>query len=171
MSNTQLFAGLANPAGVSVVRDNDNWFVLAANSTNGKVNVQNLGSSLSAATPTLIGNVELGGGGPAGINLVKDQSDWFAFVTMESSNLFKKINYRNPCNVNILTSTDTSPSNIVFNTGGNYKVCLEATDASGNIDQFSQVVPVFIAPVSDFSVTGNCLGDLTVFTDLSLIHI
>jgi len=165
VSNTQLFAGLANPAGVSVVRDNDNWFVLAANSTNGKVNVQNLGSSLSAATPTLIGNVELGGGGPAGINLVKDQSDWFAFVTMESSNLFKKINYRNPCNVNILTSTDTSPSNIVFNTGGNYKVCLEATDASGNIDQFSQVVPVFIAPVSDFSVTGNCLGDLTVFTD------
>lgn len=165
VSNSQLFAGLGNPSGVSVARDNNNWFVFAANSTNGKVNVQNIGSSLSAATPILIGNVELGGGAPAGINLIKDQSNWYAFVTMESSNLFKKINFRNLCDVNTLISTDINPSNIMFNTGGNYKVCLEAMDALGDVDQFTQVVPVFIAPVSDFSVTGNCFGNLTVFTD------
>ena len=165
VSNSQLYAGLANPSGVSIQRDNDNWFVFASNSTNGKVNVQNLGSTLSTPTPNLVGNVELGGGGPAGINLIKDQSDWFAFVTMEASNLFKKISFRNPCNVNTLISTDTIPGNIVFNSGGNYNVCLEAIDASGAVDQYTQVVPVFVAPVSNFSVSGNCLGDLTVFTD------
>ncbi len=164
-SNQILFAGLANPSGVSVARDNDTWYVLASNSTNGKVTVEKIGNSFSAPSPSLAGEIPLGGGNPAGINLIKESSNWYGFVTMEATNLIKKINFRNPCDVNTSTSTDMNPLNIVYSSGGNYHVSLEASDNSGNTDGYSLLVSVFISPETNFSVIGNCLGDQSVFTD------
>nr|MBP6335449.1 PKD domain-containing protein [Bacteroidia bacterium] len=169
VNSQSLFTGLANPSGVSVARDNDNWYVLASNSTNGKVVVQNIGNSFSTPTPVLSGEVELGGGNPAGINLMREASDWYAFVSMEATNAYKKINFRNVCAVNTITLTDPTPANIIFSSGGTYHVSLEATDASGNTDYFSQAVPVFIAPVTNFAVTGNCIGDQSIFIDSTFL--
>ncbi len=168
-ANAGLIGGLGNPSGVSVVQDNANWYVLASNSLNGKVTVHNIGNSFSAPSPVLEGEIELGAGNPAGINLIKHESDWFAFVTMEASNIFKKVNFRNTCNVSQAVSGDSNPVNVSYGTGGNYRISLEAMDASGNSHFSSQTVSVFISPVADFSMTGNCLGDQSQFSDSSYL--
>jgi PKD repeat protein len=165
ISNVALYASLSNPTGVSVVRDNNTWYSLTSNSLSGKISVQNIGSTLTLPAVSLVGDVVFGGGTPAGINMVKDGTDWYGYVTLESSNALKQINFRNPCSASSATSTDPSPSGIIFNTGGSHFVELEATNNSGNSDFYSLDVPVFISPMSNFSVSGHCLGEQSIFLD------
>jgi len=64
------------------------------------------------------------------------------------------------------TSTATHP-NHTFATAGLFNVKLIVTDLLGCIDSISKPVEVFEVPAAAFEATTACLGDSTVFTDLT----
>lgn len=66
------------------------------------------------------------------------------------------------------TSSTVSP-NHQYNTDGTYDVILEVEAAGSCIDRDTQQVVVYPAPVVFFDVPPVCLGDTSIFTDLSVI--
>lgn len=166
---TQFLSSLSAPTGISVVNDNNTWYLISSNTGNGKVNIAQAGSSLATGTAVYVADINLGAGNPAGINMIKEGTNWYGFVTMESTNLTKQLRFQNACDVNTSTSTDTDPASIIFNTGGTYHVAMEAYDANGISDAVSQDIVVSLAPVTAFSVSNTCFGDITQFTDSSTI--
>ncbi len=65
------------------------------------------------------------------------------------------------------TSSAQNPFHFYSNYGV-YTVTLTVTDLGGCEDQISHVVEVYEAPTADFSATAVCLGQPTLFTDLSV---
>lgn len=66
------------------------------------------------------------------------------------------------------TSTAQNPSHS-YSSPGSYTVTLVITTAEGCTDTSTQVVNVFDLPSANFSFSGQCLGLLTDFTDLSTV--
>ncbi len=66
------------------------------------------------------------------------------------------------------TSSATNPTN-TYTVGGTYTVNLIAVNVAGCPDTAKVAVPVFIAPVADFTYSNVCVGAVGVFKDLTTV--
>ncbi|MBK5284965.1 MAG: PKD domain-containing protein, partial [Bacteroidia bacterium] len=73
-------------------------------------------------------------------------------------------------NFNDTSPLDTNQNPLhTFPTPGVYNVTLYAYSVSGCVDSVTNQVTIFSPPVADFSADTACLGNMTSFTDLSLV--
>lgn len=167
--SSTLVSGLTNPSSLAVGNDNAGWYLLTSNSGSGKISVHSLGSTLNAPAPNLTGEVLLGAGAPTGLNLIREESQWFGFVMMESLNQLITLSFENPGGVSLATSNDFEPAGISFAVGGTYHVVLEASDGSGNFDRHQELLQILPAPIVNFGYRNTCFGDFTEFTDSTVL--
>jgi PKD repeat protein len=66
-------------------------------------------------------------------------------------------------------SSNTSPAYHNFNNVGNYNVALTITTAEGCVDSLNTNIQIKPSPVANFSNINLCIGDTTLFTDISQI--
>jgi len=98
--------------------------------------------------------------------LVKDSSDWHAFVLETTARTIQKIDFENPCSSTPLMSTNLNPGAINYSSAGMNYLELKSYDASGNIYFHEDSIYVVPSVVVDFNNSGNCEGNIS-FTNLS----
>ncbi|MCX6291815.1 MAG: PKD domain-containing protein [Bacteroidetes bacterium] len=176
LSNAPTLTDLGNPGGFfshpySIVLDNDGmqWVAFVQNYV-GSIYKVNMGSSiinpvLSASPVSLPGINGMG----TSITMVKENSSYYLFPSGYSAGKWAKIKYESPCNAVPATSSDSLPASAAYSSAGTYYFSLSATDIAGNTDHHFDSVTINYAPVSNFSITNSCLGDVSIFIDSSTI--
>lgn len=168
-TSQSIYSGLGNISGITVLNDNSKWLMCLSNYTSNNLIKLNIGDSLNSSSLSLLGNDIIGTGNPMGINFLKIESNWFGFVSMESTNALNSILLENPCSVNFFTSVDSIPANIFYSTNGLFNVTLEVSDSLNIKNYQSRQITINSSPVTNFLLNGYCLGSLSSFSDASTI--
>lgn len=160
---------LSHPYSIVIANDGLQWVAFIMNYTGGLIKINmgnNIGNPLLSATPVNLPGIN---GLGTTVNMAKEGSSYFLFPSGYLSGKFSKIKYASPCSAVPQTSTDPVPSNIIYTSSGTFNIQLQATDASGNIDYHTDSITVNYAPVSNFSFSNTCFGNITAFIDSSTI--
>jgi len=167
---TTLNIAVSAPTGISVINDNGKWLAVVSSYGGGLVTIVNMDTSLTNNNPTFLTTDTLPGVNSLnGLTTVRENSDWYVAIADEAANKFVGFIPLNSCNVSQQTSTDPTPANIMYNLDGTYHISLQATDANGVSNFFSDSVVIAPAPVVAFSFENLCEGDITQFYDSSTL--
>lgn len=158
-----------SPADIEVVEDSSSYKMLYTNYSSHTVYKYDLGSNLAVPNPVYIGSESFGGTNPKGISVVRSGRKSYVYLLNTGTNQVKCISYGNASSANTGVSTDFTPTGISFANEGSYPVTLTAYDSNGSPSSVTQLVTVSASPATSFTSTGSCLGDQTIFTDLSTI--
>jgi hypothetical protein len=100
---------MSYPHDLYVFEDNGTWYGLTVNTTNNTITRFNFTSSFSN-TPTAVNLGNIGGlSGPTGIYAMKDNTNWYAFITNANSNTLTRLNFGSSL---LNTPTGTNLGNI-----------------------------------------------------------
>ncbi|WKN44439.1 PKD domain-containing protein [Tunicatimonas pelagia] len=103
-----------------------------------------------------------------GLSLIKYQSNWKLFSIKIPGTIYG-INFPNLCNASQESSNDVVPSNLSFNSSGEYLIELTAYDEFGNSDDTTQFITVTEnqAPIVDFQLSSQCIGSTSTVSALA----
>ncbi|MEO5570075.1 MAG: PKD domain-containing protein [Bacteroidia bacterium] len=160
----------SNPSAINVVRDGNDWNILAVSSSLGELNKLVLGNNLLNPTP-VSGNLGVIASisAPRGLSMINDSSRWYGIVTNQGSSTVSMIKFEDSCSASVLISTDTIPQNIYYGASGWQYISITVTDSNGVVSVFTDSVYTVPRPTVDFTYSAACLGQPISFTDLSTI--
>ncbi len=160
--------GSDNPYRVDVAYDN-NAFIALITTQSGNLHKVNLGNDLSNIDTGLTSD-NLGDFGLLNLNfsldLVKDQSAWYAFTLDNTSRDLFKIIFNNECLANIISSNDVDISSLSYAGAGIYNIGLVSLDNDGNVDRITKSIAVASDTAPDIASTSQniCLSNPIDFT-------
>lgn len=160
---TNSIFGSDRPYRIESGYDNGDFFVFVS-TVSGNIHTLNLGSDLSnintMLTGTNLGNLGLLGVGFS-LELVKENSQWYAFSLNNTTRDLFRITFNNDCPASISNSTSENISALSYAQSGTYNIGLTSSDNNGNIDRLTKsvTVSVDIAPDIAFSSQNICLSN------------
>ncbi len=166
---TTVITGGGTPSDLVLISDSSHWKLLYTDFNSFNIKKYDLGADLGNITPVFLGTDYFNGSNPKGICAYRKDNTNYIYTLYGSNNL-EVFGYTNNTPVNTAISTDSVPSNIIFSQGGTYPVTLFISDANGNSSSHTDTIFVSPAPTSNFTVSDKCFGDLTLFTDSSIIN-
>lgn len=102
--------GIVSPEGIDVENDNGNWFAFAFGRDNNTLYRIDFGVDLSNPSPVIVSLGNIGGKflQPTQIELIKDNGNWYGFVTNFGNSHLVKLNFGNSLSAvtPILTASD-----------------------------------------------------------------
>ncbi len=154
-----------DPSAPFAIQEGDSSYVFVQ-SRNGNLYRLDFGSSFANSPEgNDLGNV-YGTSRGWGLSFVKDSTSWHGFNANFLGRIYR-LDFDGNCAASTAISTETTPTGISYASAGTYYISLSATDASGNIDRYTDTLVVTgdVAPDISFTVDeSRCIANENTFT-------
>lgn len=153
--------------GMDLLVNEGSYYVLLATIGNPSTLYElNFGNSIWNNEPVVVNRGPLSGlSSVIAIDFIQEDSEVLGFLGNRSNYELHRIVYPNECDASIPSSLLAEPTDVFFNSIGDFRVELKAFDADNNFVSSIKTLQVATAPEVDFSSDKNCLQATTLFYD------
>ncbi len=109
--------------------------------------------SINNPTPVSTAMGNLSGSNGFGLEMIKDQSNWFMFQVDRLNDVLRRMDFPNNCSATPVISSSSVPS-VIYSQLGSYNVLLSATDMNGTTEQYFSSITISENPVASFNYSG-----------------
>lgn len=159
--------GITFPYTPVIIKEIDSLFVITTSNDNGNLIRSNFGLSLANSTPTItnLGNLGILSN-VVGFDLFRDNSIIKGIGIGKSDRKLSLTEFPRTCGSSVESSVEFEPTNIIFDTSGQYYISLKATDGNGVSQSSSKLITVNSsnAPQVKSVTTGNCISNFISFS-------